>query len=105
MDLKEWEDGERDGWTVRLEGDSLISSVSGFTVRPPQWVARFLVSDEMILRQNHSIEMEADRAQRAIVDAILADPAVAKEVSRRVERARYEGKLDAFNYDLKWRGV
>lgn len=77
-----------DNWTLIDDGVYEMVDSHNYRVNPPKWQVGFSVSK---IRHDETLQFEISRAVEMMVDNILDDPHVKKELDRRISQARREG--------------
>lgn len=77
-----------DNWTLIDDGTLRMIDAHNYRVNPPKWQVGFSVSEG---RREDTLQFEISRAVEMMVDNILEDPHVKKELDRRISEARREG--------------
>lgn len=77
-----------DNWTLIDDGVLRMIDAHNYRVNPPKWQVGFSVSES---HGEDTFPFEITRAVERLVDDILQDPHVKREVDRRISEARHEG--------------
>lgn len=77
-----------DNWTLIDDGILMMIDAHNYRVNPPKWQVGFSVPDT---HRDETLQFEIGRAVEMLVDNILEDPHVKREVDRRISEARREG--------------
>lgn len=85
---------EHEGWVLAFEDFLAVTDTYVYRLTPPKWAVRFEVARNGVPGGEHlDVQHNADRMQRALVDAILDNPVVAKEIKKRIARDEWEGYI------------
>lgn len=77
-----------DNWTLIDDGVRKMIDAHNYRVNPPKWQVGFSVSEG---GREDTLQFEISRAVEMMVDNILEDPHVKRELDRRISEARHEG--------------